>query len=104
MDFGDPSGVSFARPLDLNAAGDVELWLEGHSCVHRERYDYRELLADKPKGTSESPARSRSPEARHRRQPRQARRAAGPHADAVRLLACRSCREPRAARASGSSS
>ena len=50
MDFGDPSGVSFARPIDLNAAGDVELWLEGHSCVHRERYDYRELLADKPKG------------------------------------------------------
>lgn len=50
MDYGDPTGIAFARPLDLNAAGDVELWLEGHSCVHRERYDYRELLAAQPKG------------------------------------------------------
>lgn len=50
MDFGDATGVSFARPLDLNAYGNVELWLEGHSCVHREQYDHRELLAAKPKG------------------------------------------------------
>jgi len=50
MDYGDPNGVSFARPLDLNAAGNIELWLEAHSCVHREWYDHRELLASKPKG------------------------------------------------------
>lgn len=49
-DYGDPSGVSFARPLDIDAGGFMDLWLMGHSRVHREWIDHRELLTANPKG------------------------------------------------------